>query len=111
MLRNSIVPKEFRKVIKYHVVNIILFDIGVILAVLKYFFELNILDTEELIHYAPFDILLSMRKMSVKERRRCYCLIGRLSHLTLFYEDGEQTHIGKFLRKNYIVYEETGEGQ
>ena len=101
MLRNSIVPKEFRKAITYHVVNFVLFDIGVILAVLKYFFELNILDTEELIHYAPFDILLSMRKMSVKEHCRCYCLIGRLSHQTDFYDDGEQTRAGKFLRKTY----------
>ena len=36
-------PKEFRKAIRYHFVNIVLFDIGVILAVLDYFFGLDIL--------------------------------------------------------------------
>jgi len=35
-------PKEFRKAIRYHAVNILLFDIGAILVVLKYFFRLDI---------------------------------------------------------------------
>lgn len=35
-------PKEFRKAIRYHAVNILLFDIGAMLVVLKYFFRLDI---------------------------------------------------------------------